>query len=479
MKTMRIILYGKGIMFQKYKNLLDWNQIIAIADKKAEKNEMIHNKPVILPDEIDRYQYDYIVIFSDKYFLNIRRELIGQNFVEPERILSWRFLISNNGISVSVETLKKFISELKIDTILDADQKVIPHFLFSREELNVTLFALDGIGEECYPYYKHIYNRLYNSVNQAAGPYDLVYSNQDWEMDICEFIKQLTFPWKYTLIRVPYAGYSAEKCKSWKEALKKENEVEIFFLQEGVYFLLSAKQDEPAEIDAKIYVVTHKQYNIKNDALYTPICVGECYKNENYLSELDGENISYLNNKINECTALYWIWKNTTNEYVGLNHYRRYFHKIGILSEDNCIDKELIQNILKEYDIILPECLCFHEMNIKQQLQMDIDPDAYEKGYKVIYDTISKHQPDYLEAFESVMHGYKMFMCNMFVMRRKMFEAYCEWLFSFIIEAAEKMDVKMYDKVSQRIIGFFAERMLTVWILKQDLKIKELPIDVW
>ena len=89
------------------------------------------------------------------------------------------------------------------------------------------------------------------------------------------------------------------------------------------------------------------------------------------------------------------------------------------------------------------------------------------------------HQPGYLDAFDAVMQGHKLFICNMFVMSRDIFNEYCEWLFSFLIEAAENIDVEMYDNYSRRVIGFFAERMLTVWLMKHDFKIKELPIDNW
>ena len=70
---MKIIIYGKGRLFQRYKEKLDWNEIVAIADKGAVKNEVIQNKPIILPQDIQRLQYDYIVIFSNKLFYDIRR----------------------------------------------------------------------------------------------------------------------------------------------------------------------------------------------------------------------------------------------------------------------------------------------------------------------------------------------------------------------------------------------------------------------
>ena len=40
---------------------------------------------------------------------------------------------------------------------------------------------------------------------------------------------------------------------------------------------------------------------------------------------------------------------------------------------------------------------------------------------------------------------------------------------------AERFEADNLGEVEKRAIGFFAERLLTVWVLKQDLKIKELP----
>ena len=47
--------------------------------------------------------------------------------------------------------------------------------------------------------------------------------------------------------------------------------------------------------------------------------------------------------------------------------------------------------------------------------------------------------------------------------------------FHFLIEAAEEIDVDGYGDYDKRIMGFMAERLLTTWLLKQNLKIKELP----
>ena len=84
-----------------------------------------------------------------------------------------------------------------------------------------------------------------------------------------------------------------------------------------------------------------------------------------------------------------------------------------------------------------------------------------------------KTQPDYLDAFDYVLGSSSFYKCNMFVTRRDVFDAYCKWLFSFIIDATREV-LRMTNP--QRTMGFFCECMLSVWLAKNHLRIKELPI---
>ncbi len=107
---------------------------------------------------------------------------------------------------------------------------------------------------------------------------------------------------------------------------------------------------------------------------------------------------------------------------------------------------------------------------------MTVAPQAFEAGYSSVRQTIAKNQPACIENFDYVMNGHGMFPCNMFVMKKEMYDHYCQWLFSILIEAAQRLDVTSYPAYSKRIMGFFAERLFTVWLTGQPLRVKELPV---
>ena len=80
----------------------------------------------------------------------------------------------------------------------------------------------------------------------------------------------------------------------------------------------------------KIFVVCHKEAEVPNDDVYTPIHVGKAKSDLNFgfIGDNTGDNISEKNSTYCEMTAHYWVWKNVRKEdavYVGFCHYRRFF----------------------------------------------------------------------------------------------------------------------------------------------------------
>lgn len=74
-------------------------------------------------------------------------------------------------------------------------------------------------------------------------------------------------------------------------------------------------------------MATHKEYIFSENHIYKPIHVGKELSSIelNILSDNVGD-ISRLNKSFCELTALYWMWKNSDADILGLVHYRRYFY---------------------------------------------------------------------------------------------------------------------------------------------------------
>ena len=224
-------------------------------------------------------------------------------------------------------------------------------------------------------------------------------------------------------------------------------------------------------IDCTNYVITHKPYPVDQDDLYRELCVGS-YVDPGALTERVGENISEYNDRLNELTGLYWIWKNTKDEYVGLSHYRRYFMKDG-----KRLDRETVEKILVSdgYDLIIHPLLDLR-WRVVHNISLIVGDELTIRTYDLIEQALKEKHPDYRDAFEDVMRGSKFYPKNMFVCRREVMDRFCEWLFSFIIDVTDKVDVTGRSEYEKRVCGYFGETMWTVWLRKQNLKIYEMPI---
>ena len=225
-------------------------------------------------------------------------------------------------------------------------------------------------------------------------------------------------------------------------------------------------------IDCTNYVITHRNWPIVQDDLYLALCVGG-FRKDGWLCAADGENIEQYNDRINEATGLYWIWKNTDSEYVGLSHYRRYFMNCG-----HRLDKIGIEDILTVdgYDIILAPIRL--GWPVRENLRQAVNEDLSELAVNVFLRQIREKHPEYEKAFSKIMNGNWMYICNMFVTRREILNKYCEWLFSFLTEAADLIDVEYEYGFRRRTAGYMAEILLSVWMEKQNLNVYEMPLEV-
>ena len=135
--------------------------------------------------------------------------------------------------------------------------------------------------------------------------------------------------------------------------------------------------------------------------------------------------------------------------------------------------------ILREYDIIVNDCK-FGYVTERDWKIMLSGKTLAENARTALRKFIALRQPDYLDAFDRVTAGFGVFCYEIFVTRQNIFDAYCKWLFSFIIDATEEFlatsDFDSDDPREYRALSFITEHLLTVWLIKNRLKIKPLPI---
>lgn len=207
--------------------------------------------------------------------------------------------------------------------------------------------------------------------------------------------------------------------------------------------------------------------------MYRILCVGG-YQKDDFLTEGHGDNISEYNARINECTGLYWIWKNTRSDYVGMSHYRRWFYNCRWVHDKSRLDADRVDELLKDRDIILTGTSWFG-WRVIDNMNIALGKEITEEANRVFIDLIRERHPDYLDAYCDVMEGNHMHVCNLFVTRWEIFDAYCEWLFSFLLDAADWIDVSDCTARQARVAGYFAEIMPTVWLKEHDYRICEQP----
>lgn len=226
----------------------------------------------------------------------------------------------------------------------------------------------------------------------------------------------------------------------------------------------------------KIFIATHKKSTFPKEKIYIPIQVGAA-KNQNLgiLADNLGRNISDQNSNFCELTALYYIWKNEEDyDTIGLCHYRRYFFK-NIFKRnilENVLEAEEIDNIMKKYDIILPEPLALGKLTVKEQYAKFHNVSDFERCREIIQ---LKHK-EYLEAFDNVSNRHYLYAYNMFIMKKQEFYDYMEWVFDILFELQKQINIDLYDDYNKRVYGFLSERLFNVWLDKNNFNIKTVPV---
>lgn len=225
-----------------------------------------------------------------------------------------------------------------------------------------------------------------------------------------------------------------------------------------------------------IYILTHKEFKEEYDKeLYKPLLNGSRFIKEesNYIKDDTGDNISELNPYYAELTGQYWAWKNSKTDIIGFVHYRRWFARN--LKFDKLTKKDIL-NDLKENDIILPQKTRLSKSlkeTIINGLKENPDYGAKWEDYVKLGEVIEVDFPEYFESFEYIMNSKTCYNNNMFICNFELADKYFCWLFDVLGMMEKEINFSAYPEDNKRVLGFFSEILLTVFVAKHNLKVKE------
>lgn len=229
-----------------------------------------------------------------------------------------------------------------------------------------------------------------------------------------------------------------------------------------------------------IFIAAHKKYQIPHEEIYIPLHVGAQGKEQiqGFTPDNTGDNISIKNPYYCELTGLYWAWKNTNADYIGLCHYRRYFSAAKHIPKTEeekfkvVLNREQTEALLSKADVILPKKRNYYIETIYNHYKHTM----YIEPLDITGQILQEKYPEYVKEFEHLKHTTKMHAFNMFIMKKSILDQYCNWLFDVLGEVEKRVDSSQYSDFHKRFFGRISERLLDVWIKTNNINYTEVPV---
>ncbi len=192
---------------------------------------------------------------------------------------------------------------------------------------------------------------------------------------------------------------------------------------------------------------------------------------KNCLGDNDFEgNISQYNRRIGFLTGTYYAYKNY--ERIGNPEYFGFFGYRKLLVPD-CL------NNLKDYDIVIPET----EDWVKESNKINFISAHSMNLFNYMCNALARLHPDEVKGFKEYMDMETGYYHEMYIMKKKLFFEYCEWIFpilSYLLEQEGCMYIPdnrtllssqkfVYDGNEQRDLAFIIEYLTGYYLYKKSL----------
>jgi hypothetical protein len=220
----------------------------------------------------------------------------------------------------------------------------------------------------------------------------------------------------------------------------------------------------------KIFPIAYFDTPVLKSSVYTPIYASNKYfKNEgNFLV-----SNSLNNEKYNEMTAVYDVWKTYSNEleFVGICHYRRLLS----LNKKTALSHNEILYLISQHKIILPKRRFYWPFSLKTHYIYS------KKGYfeihkydlEILKKIIIEFYPEYLNSYNRIMKRTYYHGGHIFIMKKDFFDSYCEFTFTISFEIEKRLSNR---KDQNRFVSALTEFTLDIWIDHNKLPFKEIKV---
>ncbi len=227
--------------------------------------------------------------------------------------------------------------------------------------------------------------------------------------------------------------------------------------------------------------------------LFIPVRCGAVFDQQTdspYLGDDTGDNISQKRMSFCEFTVQYWAWKNTTADYVGLCHYRRYLsfstrtYRLGkhglvenpLLDEKSMqrfglLDETRMRRLITQYDLLCAGIPVAHlptphgyARTVQEHWEaftgLFFDDGIIDHLLELIDVIVPEYSDLAREYLESNVHiGY-----NCFVMRWELFDRLCNFQFPIMGALANTLEGTDSIKKFSRTIAYAGEILFGIFL---------------
>lgn len=218
---------------------------------------------------------------------------------------------------------------------------------------------------------------------------------------------------------------------------------------------------------------------VYSTAVFHPIFTGEVNTKlvTEALQDSTVMNISSKSQIYGELSSYYWVWRNfkQNSEYIGfcqfyhfmdVNSNSEVFAPFNLIYLDEFAElfknytEDKVLNFAQGYDVVVPAQIplntSLYEQYLRNHKKDDID---------LALDTIKKLYPQYTESVDKAMAANSMFPLGNFIMKKQVFNDFCEWLFNVLDVLEKRINWSEYGKYRDIVSSvFISERFLNIWL---------------